>query len=103
MVRVKAADHALELAHDRIFDKNFDAALVAYAKAYRIISAAPLRERREFIPRMQLVAEMFERAGQDAKASEVYDDASVIAAAVGQDPAPFIDLRDKAVSRAMRR
>jgi hypothetical protein len=52
---------------------------------------------------MQLVAEMFERAGKDNYAAEVYDDASVIAVAAGLDPAPLLDLRDKAISREMRR
>ena len=103
MVRVKAADHALELAHDRIFDKDFDAARSAYAKAYRIISAAPLRERREFIPRMQLVAEMFEHAGKGNYAAAIYNDAALTAEAVGIDPAPFIGLRDRAMSAEMRR
>jgi tRNA A-37 threonylcarbamoyl transferase component Bud32 len=101
-VRVRAVDQAMGQATDLLFDGRFDEANEAYIVAYRIIDAAPLSERREFIPKMVQLAELFEKAERYHMAANVFDDAQRLAEKVGLDGAPHVARRDAAISLMSR-
>lgn len=101
-VRVRAAELAMLQTTDLVFDRRFDEANSAYMRAYRIIDAAPLPERRDFIERMVGLAELFEKAESYRNAATVFDDAAKLAEKVGLDPAPHIARRNMARSRMSR-
>jgi tRNA A-37 threonylcarbamoyl transferase component Bud32 len=101
-VRVKAVEQAMDQTNDLLFDGRYEEAKSAYLVAQRIVDAAPLTERREFIPQMVLLAELFEKAGRYREAAEVFEDAAKFSEKVGLDPAPHIARRDVMVSRVVR-
>jgi tRNA A-37 threonylcarbamoyl transferase component Bud32 len=102
-VRVRAVEQAMGQTTDLLFDGRFDEAYAAYKTAQRIIDAAPLTERRDFIPRMVLLAELFEKAERYKDAASVFDDAAKLAEKVGLDPAPHLARRGAARSAMVRK
>ncbi|MFV8754495.1 serine/threonine-protein kinase [Nannocystaceae bacterium ST9] len=101
-LRVAAVDQAMARTHDLLFDRRYDEARAAYATAYRLIDAAPLSERREFIPQLVLLGDLFEKAERFHLAAGVFDDAAKLAERVGLDPGPHIARRDVAMSKLSR-
>ncbi len=101
-LRVKAAEQALSQTHNALFDGRYDEAGEAYIVAYRIIDAAPLSERREFIPHLVQLGELFEKAERYSQAAGVYDDAARLAERVGLAPHPHFARRAVALSKLSR-
>jgi len=101
-IRVKATEQALAQTRDMIFDGEFEDAQAAYEVTYRLLDAASISERRQLIPQLVMLGELFEKAKRIDLAVNVFDDAARVAERVGLDPAPYLARRDLMLSQMAR-